>query len=243
MQRLPRQVPRTREVLNEPPKSSEPAAAAPPALGPLWDLPTRLVHWLIAALVPFSWWSATHDHLPWHRLSGYSILGLLLFRLIWGFAGADSARFSAFLRGPGAVVRQLRGSGASVSGHTPLGGWSVAAMLAMLAVQITLGLFSVDEDGLEAGPLSRFLSFDASRAVARLHHLGFLVLLALIGLHLMAIAVYAVRRRNLTGAMITGRGRLGPDAAPLRFVPARRAFLAAVAAAAIAAFVAHGLRL
>jgi len=166
-----------------------------------------------------------------------------VFRLIWGFAGADSARFSGFLRGPRTVVAHVRGRGASVSGHTPVGGWSVAAMLAMIAIQLALGLFSVDEDGLEAGPLSRFLSFDASRAVARLHHLGFDVLLALIGLHLVAIAFYALRGRNLTAAMITGRGALAAGAAPLRFASPLTAGLAALAAGAVAWFVAHGLRL
>ena len=79
----------------------------------LWDSPTRIVHWLIAVLVPFSWWSATHDHLPWHRLSGYTILGLLIFRLIWGFVGGGAARFASFVRGPGAVFAYVRGRGAA----------------------------------------------------------------------------------------------------------------------------------
>ena len=77
----------------------------------VWDLPTRLVHWAIAALVPFSWWSAHAGHLPWHRLSGYSILGLVVFRLIWGVAGSSTSRFASFLRGPAAVLAYLRGGG------------------------------------------------------------------------------------------------------------------------------------
>lgn len=209
----------------------------------LWDFPTRLVHWSVAALVPFSWWSATHDHLPWHRLSGYLILGLLIFRLVWGFAGPASARFGAFLKGPAAVAAYLRGRAGPVLGHNPLGGWSVAAMLAALALQVGLGLFSVDEDGFEPGPLSRFLSFDASRAVAKLHHLTFWLLLALIALHLGAIAFHAARGRNLIGPMITGRAALVPGADAPRPVPAWRTLAAALAAAALAWFVARGLRL
>jgi cytochrome b len=213
----------------------------------VWDIPTRLFHWSIAALIPFSWWSARSGHLPWHRLSGYAILALVVFRLIWGVAGSSTARFASFLRGPAAVLAHLRGRGRPPIGHNPLGGWSVAAMLLALAVQLTLGLFSIDEDGFEAGPLSRFIGFGASRAVARIHHLTFYLLLALIVLHLAAIAFYARRGRNLTGPMISGAARLESDATEPRMVPQMaptwRILPAALAAAALAWFVAHGLRL
>jgi cytochrome b len=209
----------------------------------VWDAPTRLVHWSIAALIPFSWWSAHAGHLPWHRLSGYTILALLAFRLIWGVAGSRTARFAGFMKGPAAVLAYVRGRAASLVGHNPLGGWSVAAMFLALAVQLGLGLFSIDEDGFEAGPLYKFLSFDTSRAVAKVHHLTFYVLLALIVLHLAAIAFHALRGRNLTGPMITGRADLPAQTAPPPMAPAWRIVPAALAAAALAWFVAHGLRL
>jgi cytochrome b len=209
----------------------------------VWDLPTRLVHWGIVILVPLSWWSAHSDHLPWHRLSGYAILGLLIFRLAWGFAGASSARFRVFIAGPGAVRAYLGGRFGAFVGHNPLGGWSVCAMLAALAVQVGLGLFSTDEDSLEPGPLSRFLSFDDSRAVAHVHHLWFWVVVGLAALHIVAVAVHAARGRNLTGAMITGRTPLPAGTSAPRLAPAWRAIALAVAAAAVAAFIGHGLRL
>ena len=218
------------------------AARKPLVEARVWDLPTRAVHWLIAVLVPFSWWSAHSDHLPWHRLSGYTILGLLIFRLIWGVWGSPTARFSNFLRGPAAVRAYLAGRAGPVIGHNPLGGWSIAAMLAMLAAQLTLGLFSVDEDGLEAGPLARLVSFDTGRAIAKIHHLGFWVLLSLIGLHLAAIAFHALRRRDLVTPMITGRAVVAPGGQPPPFVPRWRVLPTAFAAAAIAWFIAHGLR-
>ncbi len=87
-------------------------------------------------------------------------------------------------------------------------------MLSVLAVQIGLGLFSVDEDEVEAGPLAKFIDFDTGRAIAHLHHKVFWVLVALICLHLLAILVYALRRRNLVGPMITGAAPLPPGAAP-----------------------------
>ena len=151
-------------------------ATREPRRAAVWDLPVRATHWLIAALIPFSWWSATHDHLPWHRLSGYTILGLLVFRLIWGFVGSPTARFGQFLRGPRGVVAYLGGRAGPIVGHNPLGAWSVVAMLVVLVGQVGLGLFAVDEDSIEAGPLSKFLSFDASRAIAHLHAKLFWVL-------------------------------------------------------------------
>ena len=209
----------------------------------VWDLPVRLTHWLLAILIPFSWWSAMNDHLPWHRLSGYTILGLLVFRLIWGVVGSPTARFGQFLRGPRGVIAYLGGRAGPVVGHNPLGGWSVVAMLAVLAAQVGLGLFSVDEDSVEAGPLSKFASFDTSWAIAHLHAQLFWVVLGLIGLHIAAIAVYAVRRRNLVAPMITGIGRLGDDAEAPPLAPSWRIVPAALVAAGVAWFAAHGLKL
>lgn len=209
----------------------------------VWDAPTRLVHWLIALLIPFSWWSAHNDHLPWHRLSGYCILGLLVFRLIWGFIGASTSRFGEFVSGPARVRAYLAGRLSAGVGHNPLGGWSVVAMLTALAAQVGLGLFSIDEDSLEPGPLAALVSFDTARAIAHIHHLMFWVVIALVVLHLGAIAFYAARGRHLTRAMIVGRAALPPGAQAPRLVPVWRAVLAAAAAAALVWFVAHGLRL
>lgn len=210
----------------------------------IWDLPTRALHWSLVLLIPFSWWSATHDHLGWHRLSGYAILGLLIFRLLWGVFGSPTARFSRFLAGPRTVTAYVGGRlGRVVVGHNPLGGWSVAAMLSVLAVQVGLGLFSVDEDDLEAGPLSRFVDFDTGRSIAHWHHKVFWVLVGLIGLHLLAIIVYAIRRRNLVGPMITGLARVEPGTPVPALAPAWRMAAAALVAFAFAWVTAHGLRL
>lgn len=202
----------------------------------------RVTHWLFIVLIPFSWWSATNDHLPWHRLSGYTILGLLVFRLVWGFVGSPTARFAQFLRGPRGVLAYIGGKAAPVWGHNPLGGWSIIATLLMLASLVGLGLFSVDEDSVEAGPLSKFLSFDTSRAIAHLHAQVFLALVGLIGFHMAAVAFYAVRRKNLVWPMITGVAPLpeGADGRPL--APAWRVVPVATLAAAFAWFVAHGLK-
>ena len=121
---------------------------------PVWDWPTRAFHWAIVLIVPAMW--ATHklERMDVHILLGQAMLGLVLFRLIWGLIGSSTARFSGFVRGPRAVARYLAGRGGTVFGHNPLGGWSVLAMLPLLAVQVGLGLFATDEDGLVSGPLS-----------------------------------------------------------------------------------------
>jgi cytochrome b len=209
----------------------------------VWDIPTRLVHWAFALLIPYAWWTATHDQLERHRLVGYILLGLILFRLIWGFAGSAPSRFADFLRGPGGVLRYLRGeSGPARPGHNPIGGWSVVAMLLAILAQIVLGLFAIDEDGLESGPLSDRLDFDTSRALALIHHKLFWVIVALIALHICAILFYLVRGRNLTAAMVTGSARSEADTEAPAIAPLWRAVPAAAVAAALAWFVASGLR-
>jgi cytochrome b len=181
----------------------------------VWDLPTRLVHWLLAALIPFSWWSVKYDHTAWHIWSGIAILTLLLFRLLWGFVGGSTARWSSFVRGPRAVAEYLRGRWVGI-GHTPLGALSIVALFLAIGVQVGLGLFSEDGDGIYAGPLSTLVSSDTSDQARDIHELWFYVLLGLILLHVAAILFYRLRGKRLTKAMITGRAELAPGAAPMR---------------------------
>jgi len=181
----------------------------------IWDLPVRVFHWLLVALFAFSWWSAENDRLDWHMLSGYAILALVVFRIYWGFAGSWSARFAVFLKGPRAVLAYLRRlplrDSARSAGHNPMGGWSVVAMLALLLAQVALGLFAIDVDGLNAGPLDYLVGFDTGRLIAGWHGRVFNVLLVIVGLHVAAIAFYAVfKRANLIVAMVTGIKRLPP---------------------------------
>lgn len=173
----------------------------------VWDLPTRLFHWLIVLLFGFSWWSAETGLMDWHYRSGLAALVLLTFRLLWGIFGSDTARFAHFVKSPADVLGYLRRPAGSphAAGHSPLGGYSVIAMLLVLAVQIGTGLFAVDVDGLESGPLSPLVSFGQGRAAAAVHEASFAALQALIVLHLLAIAYYRLRGRRLTMPMVTGR--------------------------------------
>ena len=189
----------------------------------VWDLPTRLFHWLLAALVLFAWWSASARHIDWHRMAGSAVAGLLVFRLWWGVFGGSTARFSQFVRGPRAVIayaRHLFGREAPTAGHNPMGGWSVLALLTAALATVGFGLFAVDVDGLESGPLARFVDFDTGRTASHLHGDAFTVLEAVVALHLVAIAFYAlVKRENLVRPMVDGDKRLATDQASLQ--PAR----------------------
>jgi cytochrome b len=171
----------------------------------VWDLPTRLVHWLFVCGVLASWWTAETGRLEWHRWSGYALLGLLVFRIYWGFFGSSTARFGQFVRGPRAVREYMRGAWQVTAGHNPLGSWSVIALIGLLLVQVVLGLFAVDVDGIESGPLSMYVDFDTGRAAAELHETLFNVLMGVIVLHILAVLYYGlVRKQNLAGAMVTG---------------------------------------
>jgi cytochrome b len=181
----------------------------------VWDLPIRLAHWLLVGLICFSWWSAENDHVDWHIWSGCAILTLLIFRLLWGFVGSSTARFSNFVRGPKAVAGYLKGQWTGI-GHTPLGALSVIALFGAVAIQVSLGLISQDEDGRYTGPLYRLVSSDTSDKAREIHELWFNVILGLIALHIAAIIFYRLRGKHLTKAMITGRAAIDREAAPMR---------------------------
>lgn len=208
---------------------------------PVWDLPTRLVHWSIVVLIGFSWWSSEEAFDPWHFWSGYALVFLLLFRLLWGFAGSSTARFSSFVRGPGAVFRYLRTGHWPLAGHSPLGALSVIALLLSMIVQVTTGLFQIDADDFVEGPLSPLVSFEVAEAAHDVHEFNFNVLLALIVLHIAAILFYRLALgRKLVGPMISGRGALEDGVAPMTPAPAWLALACVALAVAATAWIVSG---
>lgn len=181
----------------------------------IWDLPTRLFHWLLATGVIGSVISAKigGNAMVWHMRLGYAVLALLAFRILWGLVGGRWSRFSSFVYGPAALWRYLRqrpraGDHFEV-GHNPLGAFSVLAMLAWLLVQVGSGLIADDEIAI-TGPLVRFVSSDLSLAWTAYHKSwGQWGLYVLVGLHLAAILFYAVgKKRNLVAPMLSGDKRL-----------------------------------
>lgn len=208
----------------------------------VWDLPTRLFHWVLVGLIAFSWWSAEEEELDLHIWSGLAVMTLLVFRLLWGLFGSSTARFSGFVRGPGTILAYLRDpKGWRPVGHTPLGALSVLALLAALSVQVGSGLIQTDDDGLVEGPLAPLVSFDTAEAAHDVHETSFDVLLVLIGLHLAAIVFYRLfLGKKLIAPMLTGRAALDAETEPMR--PGRWwvALLCLVAALAITRWVLAG---
>ena len=199
----------------------------------VWDLPVRLFHWSIVALIGLSWWSAENGADRIHFWSGYTLLALLIFRILWGFAGSSTARFSSFVRGPAAIVDYLRNGQWRAAGHSPLGGLSVLAMLLAIAVQLASGLVQIDDDDFVEGPLSGLVDYETALVAHDVHETSFDVLRALIVLHLLAIAYYRlVRGRSLILPMVTGRAELPDGVAPMRPVPTGRLVACAIAALA-----------
>ena len=208
----------------------------------IWDLPVRLFHWAIVLLVPALWATHEWEMMDTHILLGEIMLGLLLWRLLWGVLGSSTARFGAFVRGPGAVLRHLTGKGGRSFGHNPLGGWSVLAMLLLLLTQVGLGLFAIDEDAIYGGPLSHLVSYDTARTLAHRHETVFWILVGLIALHVLAILYYLlVKRDDIVTPMITGRRKAADGEAPLVPAPLWRFLLSVAVAGAITLLIAKFL--
>jgi cytochrome b len=196
------------------------AAATPPRAVAVrvrvWDLPTRVTHWTFVIAITFLWWTADTGRMEWHRWAGYTMLALLLFRVYWGFFGSSTARFSRFVRGPRAIGAYLKGSWPAAVGHNPLGALSVIGLLGLMLLQVSLGLFAVDVDGIESGPLSLYVSFEGGRAAAEWHEIVFNALLVLIAIHVAAVLFYlAARRQNLSAAMVSGKRNFETDLPPM----------------------------
>lgn len=187
-----------------------------PPVGDLtvWDWPVRLFHWALVLLLAGSWASAQAgvEFMHWHMRCGYGVLTLLLFRLLWGLWGSASARFAGFVRGPRAVLGYARDwfsrRPQHYLGHNPLGGWMVIVLLLLVGVQAGSGLFANDDIFTE-GPLYAWVTKDISDVLTFVHKRNFNLLLAAVGLHVVAVLLYLWRGENLLKAMFTGRKPAG----------------------------------
>lgn len=204
----------------------------------LWDLPTRLFHWLLVLAIAAAIVSGQlgGNLIVWHGRIGVAIVGLVVFRLVWGALGSTYARFVHFFPTPARIKAYLQGEWRQ-PGHNPLGALSVFAVLALVAFQTVSGLVANDDIAFH-GPLYDLVSREVSDRLSGLHHLASKILYALIALHLAAIAFYVrVKKKNLVKPMITGWGHgEGEDAeggGPL-------ALIVAVAVALAAAYGASG---
>lgn len=200
----------------------------PPLTVKIWDLPVRLFHWSLVALLAFLFWSGKTggNAMEYHMYAGYTVLALVLFRVGWGFVGSTHARFAGFLAGPSRTIafakRLVSKTPAHVAGHNPLGGWMVVIMLASLLVQAGTGLFANDDVATE-GPLSALISKALSDRLATIHAWNFNLLLVLAVVHVAAVLFHVfVKKENLVAAMFSGDRLLDESAANTAAVPAAR---------------------
>lgn len=195
-------------MITNSPHETDKSFAQPQKL--LWDLPVRCCHWLMVLLLLACWWTAEEREIVYHSYCAYALLGVVIFRIYWGFWGSNRARFKYFLTKPRVAWQYLaklpQRRAQPYAGHNPVGGYSVVMLLLLLLVQIGLGLFSIDVDGFDGGPFSDYLSFKTSRLVTAWHATVFDVLLGFVVLHVAAVMYYLLwRKQNLTAAMLHGK--------------------------------------
>lgn len=222
----------------------------------VWDLPTRLFHWTLVLCVALLYVSGEFGGLAFtlplpggqlvmgnmdvHMLLGEIVLGLVVFRIIWGLIGSSTARFATFVQGPKAVIGYLsalrRGELPLTVGHNPAGALMIIALLVLLALQVGTGLFAND-DIFSEGPLAKLVSSSTSSTLTSIHGFIFNLLLLAVIAHVGAAVYYRLRGKNLIQSMITGRksaALIPSDASP----PKLTSPLLAIPAAAIAALAA-----
>jgi cytochrome b len=186
---------------------------------PVWDAFVRVFHWSLVLLFTVSVISGKvgGNAIQWHMWSGYAILALVTFRIIWGFVGGEYARYVSFLTGPVRAMKFAKGllgkTHEHVIGHNPVGGWMVVVLLVLLATQAGLGLFSNDEIAT-TGPLARYVSDETSITLMGRHRTIGNILLALVGIHIAAVLFHlVVKKENLIRAMFHGNKELPPELA------------------------------
>ncbi len=206
----------------------------------VWDLPTRIFHWTLAALVVFSFTTGKigGEWMSWHLKSGYAILTLLLFRLAWGVVGSSTSRFAGFVRGPVAFYRYageiISKRHRAVVGHNPMGGWMVIVLLVVLLAQAGSGLFSDDEIATQ-GPLAEKVSNAVVGKMSSFHEFNGWIIAVAAGVHVLEIAYYWFGLKdNLVKPMWNGWRAFD---AVVSQPPARATWLAAVLLAFAAAAV------
>jgi cytochrome b len=205
----------------------------------VWDLPTRLFHWLTVVLVLTAYVTARLNWMEFHARAGTALLALLLFRLAWGVVGSETARFARFLTSPRAALHHLanlfRREPDAQIGHNPAGGWMVLLLLALLLAEVLTGILD-NNDVADAGPLTDLMPAWLANAISDLHTLLWDALLAAVALHLAAIAAYAViKGHHLLRPMLAGRKQLPTPATPPRIVSPLLALIVLAASAVAAA--------
>jgi len=210
----------------------------------VWDVPTRLFHWFTVMLVAAAYAAWRLNWMDWHAYAGYALLALVVFRLLWGFFGSETARFARFLAAPRRaachLVQLLRREPDPQVGHNPAGGWMVLLLLALLLAETLTGIYT-NNDIADVGPFTELTPAPVANFISTLHDVLWQALLVAVTLHVLAVVLYwAAKRQNLLLPMITGYKALPLGVRPPAQAGALRALLflgcSTLAAAALVNF-------
>jgi cytochrome b len=179
----------------------------------VWDLPVRVFHWLLVLCISGSLISVNlgGNAIEWHAYFGYTVLTLLIFRIIWGFIGSTHARFASFLPSREKIFSYLQGKAPRVLGHNPLGALSVFALMIVLSVQVFTGLFVDDEIAFQ-GPLAKYVSNSLVSILSEIHESNSVLIYTFIAIHIAAIIYYQkFKGEDLIKPMISGDKKINPS--------------------------------
>jgi cytochrome b len=179
----------------------------------VWDLPIRLFHWLLVMCIAGSLISVNlgGNAIQWHAYFGYSVLTLLIFRIVWGFVGSTHARFASFMPNRESILNYLQGKSPRFLGHNPIGALSVFALLFVLGVQVVTGLFVDDEIAFQ-GPLAKYVSNSVVSFLSQVHESNQVLIYTLITIHIAAIIYYRkFKGEDLIKPMINGDKEIDPS--------------------------------
>lgn len=215
-----------------------------------WDAPTRIFKWSLVTLLLVSYLTYLQGDagMRWHIWSGYAVLVLLVFRLIWGFVGSSTARFASWVTWPWTALayglKLLQGRSPRFLGHNPLGGWMILLLVVLVASQGVAGLFTVDNNGLQGGPFANLDFGDPTptqRTLSRWHHLGFYVIMGVACIHVLANVWYQSAKGDpLITGMVTGEKPAADYADEPAMRPASNLWLRAAGSLAAAAAIVFG---
>jgi len=177
----------------------------------VWDISVRIFHWSLVAGIGFLWYSGEEggNIMTWHMYVGYTMLGLILYRLLWGIYGSTYARFSYFIKGPSKTFNYakdfIKGESPHSLSHNPLGGWMTIVLMSLVFIQAATGLFATD-DIITEGPLFSLVDESTAYLLTEIHEINFNLLLLSAGLHIAAVLYHRfVKGEDLVKSMITGK--------------------------------------
>ncbi len=202
----------------------------------VWDLPTRLFHWLLVNGLVLMYLTAITGKMRWHLYIGLFLLGLIIFRMLWGFLGSQSARFKDFVKGQKEIRRYLKGhmSENEQPGHNPVSALMAIALMALVSLQIISGMLASNLKARFSGHLPQLMPEGIIPFAQKAHSVLFWILLSVSIIHIVGIVLHGlIKKQNLFTPMITGYKKIAGATPELKFAPRGLSLVLSIATVAI----------